>query len=283
MSHLAVVAEENHRTMPLNRFLLTPYFLDRPEPRMHELARRDWIVNRPELPAGTVLRRIAALNEGIAGFAEQTIRQGQRPVSIAGDCCAAMGMIAGVQRAGIEAQLLWLDAHGDFNTPYTSPSGFIDGMALAMLVGRGESLILDCLGIRPLDEAAVVLCDARDLDPDERQAIASSRVNYLGAIERLEALDFGSKPVHLHLDADILDPQDAPGTRYPAAGGPRLVALQRTLQNLTARWRMVSVSLTTWDLDQDPEGVTEQAVWHMLHAALGDVSPPAEADSWSGA
>jgi arginase len=261
----------------MNRFLLTPFFLDRPEPELRRLAREDWDLNQPSLPDGTVLSRLAALSKAIAVFTEGSLRRGQRPVSIAGDCCAVIGVITGLQRAGMQPHLLWLDAHGDFNTPETSPSGFIGGMPLAMLVGRGEQTILGCLGTLPLDEAAVVLCDARDLDPREREALASSRVVHLDSTERLEAFDFGSDPVHVHIDADILNPLNAPAMLYPAAGGPGVAALEAVLRRMTARWRVVSVSLTTWALDRDPTGATEEAVWRVFQAALSDGTAPGSA------
>jgi arginase len=258
----------------MNRFLLTPFFLDRPEPRLQRLARPDWTLNQPNLPDGTVPCRLAALSEAIAAFTERSVRLGQRPVSVAGDCCAAIGVITGLQRAGTQPRLLWLDAHGDFNTPDTSPSGFLGGMPLAMLVGRGDQTILERLGTRPLDEAAVALCDARDLDPREREALASSRVAHLASTERLDAFDFGPGAVHVHIDADILNPLEAPAMLYPAAGGPGVAALEAGLRRLVARWRVISVSLTTWALDRDQTGDTEVAVRRVLDAALSDDDAP---------
>lgn len=254
----------------MNRFLLTPYSLDRPERALHRLAKQDWTLNEPELPAGVALQRLAAIGEPIAAFTERTLRQGDRPVSVAGDCCAVIGVTAGLQRAGLEPRLLWLDAHGDFNTPSTSPSGFVGGMPLAMLVGRGDQTVLECLGARPLDEAAVVLCDGRDLDPLERDALRSSRVLHLPSLEQLGRLDFGSDPVHLHLDGDILNPLEAPAMFYPTSGGPGVATLEGLLRRATARWRVVSVSLTTWALDRDATGATEEAVWRVFQAAIGE-------------
>jgi arginase len=194
----------------MNTFILTPFFLDRPEPPLEHLARADWIVNRPDPPDASMLIRLGAVEEGIAGLVERSVRQGLRPISIAGDCCAAIGAMAGLERAGCRPRLVWLDAHGDFNTPETSPSGFVGGMPLAMLVGRGDQEILRGLKMQPLDEAGIVLCDARDLDPLERDAVSSSRVVHLTSTQQLDALDFGSSPVHLHIDPDVLDPTEAP-------------------------------------------------------------------------
>ncbi len=256
----------------MNRFLLTPFFLDRPEPGLRHLGRPDWALNEPDLPDGTVLSRLAAVSEPIAAFTERSLRDGRRPVSIAGDCCTVVGVITGLQRAGTQPRLLWLDAHGDFNTYDTSPSGFIGGMPLAMLVGRGDQTMLQRLGTRPLDEGAVVLCDARDLDPRERDAVRSSRLVHLTSAERLEALDFGTEPVHVHIDPDILNPLDAPAMLYSTAGGPRVAELEEVLRRLAARSRVVSVSLTTWALDRDATRITEEAVWRVLQAAVHDAA-----------
>jgi arginase len=253
----------------MNRFLLTPFFLDRPDPRLRNLAQQDWALNEPSVPHSTMTSSLATLGEGIAAFTEQSVYLGQRPVSIAGDCCAVIGVITGLQRAGIRPRLLWLDAHGDFNTPDTSPSGFIGGMPLAMLVGRGDQSILEHLGTRTLDEAAVILCDGRNLDPLERDALASSRVLRLASVEHLDNVDFGFDALHVHIDPDVLNPLDAPAMLYPADGGPSVAALEAVLARLSRRCRVVSVSLTTWLLDRDSSGATEKAVWRVVHAILG--------------
>ena len=193
----------------------------------------------------TVRRRIAAVNEPIARFTEEAARAGDRPVCITGDCCAAIGALTGLQRAGIAPTLLWLDAHGDFNTPETTPSGYLGGMPLAMLTGRGDLEILDALGARAIDDDTVVLYDARDLDPLEREALAASRVTHLTSLEALEGFDFRGAPVHVHLDPDVLNPLDAPAMAYATPGGPRLAALSRALSRLTGRG--VSVSSVTVD------------------------------------
>jgi arginase len=153
-------------------------------------------------------------------------------------------------------------------------------MPLAMLVGRGDQEILRGLKMQPLDEAGIVLCDARDLDPLERDAVSSSRVVHLTSTQQLDALDFGSSPVHLHIDPDVLDPTEAPAMLYPAAGGPGIDALAQVLARLTSRARVMSVSLTAWALDRDGAGKTEAAVWRLLGAAIGE--PVGSAQSWRG-
>jgi len=252
------------------RFLLTPMHLDQPAADLRRIRREGWSINEPDLMRDApVRRRIAAVNEPIARFTEEAVRAGDRPVCITGDCCAAIGTVAGLQRAGIAPTLLWLDAHGDFNTPETTPSGYLGGMPLAMLTGRGDLEILDTLGARAIDDDMVVLYDARDLDPLEREALAASRVTHLSSLEALDGFDFGGATVHVHLDPDVINPLDAPAMAYATPGGPRLAALSRALSRLTERGVSISsVTVTTWAIDRDEPRSTEAAVWQVLESFL---------------
>lgn len=263
------VATEHNMT---NRFLLTPMSLDQPTPELRRLRREGWSINEPDpVRDAAVQRRIAAVNEPIARFTEEAARAGDRPVCLTGDCCAAIGALTGLQRAGVEPTLLWLDAHGDFNTPATTPSGYLGGMPLAMLTGRGDLEILDALRAHTIDDDAVVLYDARDLDPLEREALAASRVTHVTSIDALDSFDFGRGPVHVHLDPDVLNPLDAPAMAYPAPGGPDLAVLSRVLSRLAGRGvAITSVTLTTWAVDRDGSGGTEAAVWQLLESLLGE-------------
>src|SRR5512136_997268 len=98
---------------------------------------------------------MSVLHQPLAEFTAQTVLHGDRPVSLAGDCCTPLGVLAGLQQAGLVPVLLWLDAHGDFNTWETTPSGFLGGMPLAMLVGRGDQTMAQAVGLRPLPESRV--------------------------------------------------------------------------------------------------------------------------------
>ena len=122
-----------------DNFMLTPYFLDDPMPGLTEIVSDEWLINQPSLPKGNRQERMANLYQPLKDWVAKTIDQGNRPVSWAGDCCTSIGVLAGLQQSGIEPILLWFDAHGDFNTWETTPSGFLGGMPLAMIAGRGET------------------------------------------------------------------------------------------------------------------------------------------------
>ena len=148
-----------------------------------------------------------------------------RPLVLSGDCPTARAAVAGLQRRHRDLAVVWLDAHGDFNTPAITTSGYLGGMALAMLTGRTPELFGDALGLRPVADTSVVLADARDLDPAERDALTASQVRRVPADPAAitSALDgLGRTPVYLHLDMDVIDSAQLPGLRFPSGPGPSL-------------------------------------------------------------
>ncbi len=251
-----------------DQFILTPFFLDEPLAGVDDLAGADWIVNRPQLAEGETQARMAALYEPLAGAVETAVRAGQRPVSVAGDCCAALGMIAGLQRAGLDPKLIWFDAHGDFNTPETSPSGFLGGMPLAMMVGRGDQTIPLALGQRQFDEGHITLTDARDLDRLEAEAVASSMINHLGLVSDLERAPLPWGPLWVHFDIDVIDVDEAPAVSYPAANGPSVEVLGDVFRYLAASRQVQAVSVSLWNPALDGAAATRNAVLKLLQLLL---------------
>jgi arginase len=212
------------------------------------------------------MRRLALLHEPIAAFVAAALGRGERPISIAGDCCAAIPVLAGLQRAGLDPSLLWLDAHGDFNTWETSPSGFIGGMPLAMLAGRGEQTMVDALGLRPLAEVRVILCDGRDLDPAEAQALAGSRVRRISNPRDLLGAFDGASPLWVHFDVDLINPDEAPAMSYRAPGGPSVAELSAVFRGLDRTGRIAAVSVSTWNPGLDQDGRTQAVCLSLLQA-----------------
>ena len=183
--------------------ILTMFFLDEPLPELEVLAAPDWIINKPLLPDGEKQQRLSALHKPLADFTQQIVLNGKLPVSIAGDCCTTLGMLTGLQRAGRDPALIWFDAHGDFNTWETTPSGFLGGMPLAMMVGREEQTMPKAQALSPLAENRVILTDARDLDPGEKQLIEESDVIHLPDVKNLLNAMLPNGPLYIHIDMDI--------------------------------------------------------------------------------
>ena len=251
-----------------NKIALTPIFLDEPVPGLEDLWQPDWTLNKPELPHGDRLSRMSVVHEAIAGFAEESITSGQRPVSIAGDCCTSIGMLAGLQRAGISPTLIWLDAHGDFNTMETTPSGFLGGMPLALIVGKGELTLPAAVDLRSLPENHVVLSDGRDLDPPEKLLLDDSDVLHLTDPLALLTRTLPERPIYVHFDVDVVSLDESPAQNYPAPGGPSVSNLRRVFDHLAATGKITAISMSTWNPELDHEGKSKRTSMDLLAALM---------------
>jgi arginase len=151
------------------------------------------------------------------GQVDDALTGGNVPVLLAGDCSVALTTLPTALRHRPEAKVLWLDAHGDFNTPETTPSDFLGGMSLAGACGEWDS---GFEGGVATDR--VVLAGVRDLDPAERDSLERSQATVIGAstVETLVAVKnaLDGAPVYIHLDVDVLDPEALP-VQDPVPGG----------------------------------------------------------------
>ena len=221
-------------------------FLDELVPELEALIKPIWRVNKPSLPEGDTKARMSAAHEAIAGFVFDTLAAGLRPVSIAGDCCSALGMLAGLQRAKLNPTLVWFDAHGDFNTMGTTPSGFLGGMPLAMIVGKGDLALPAAIGLDPLPENQVILTDGRDLDPGERELIVNSGVVHLADPADLLDYPLPGGPFYVHFDVDVVSLEESPAQNYPAEGGPSASLLRAVFRRLARTEWIAAVSVSSW-------------------------------------
>lgn len=251
-----------------DKYLLTPYFLDENRPGLDDLAASDWQENRPVLNAGEKQARMVAIYKPLAAFVADTLAHGNRPVSVAGDCCATLGVLAGLQQAEITPTFIWLDAHGDFNTWATTPSGFLGGMPLAMAVGLGEQTMLEGLGLRPFSPAHVILTDGRDLDPGERQLVEASGITHLPAITDLLDYPLPDGPLYIHFDTDIVDPAQLPAMSYPAPGGPSVETVGRVFRHLAQSGQIAAVSMSCWNPELDENGRSRTICMNLLNQLL---------------
>ena len=254
--------------MTESKFILTPFFLDEHEEELEAVARPGWQVNRPSLPVGETQARMVALYQPLRDAVAEAVEQGRRPVSVAGDCCATVAVLAGLQRAGMAPSLIWFDAHGDFNTWETTPSGFLGGMPLAMAVGRGEQTMVEGVGLTPLPEERVILTDARDLDPGEREAVETSAVTHLPRVEGLLERELPAGPLYVHFDVDVLDPREAPAMNYPAPGGPPAETLRRVFRGVAESGRVAAVSLSSWSPELDEDGGSRRVCLSLLEELI---------------
>jgi arginase len=146
------------------------------------------------------------------GQLDDAMTGGRYPVLTSSDCSICLTTLPALIRNRPDAWVLWLDAHGDFNSPETTPSGFLGGMCLAGACGVWDS----GLG-SGLDPARVVMCGVRDVDPGERVLLDTRGVGLVESPSQLADLLDG-RPVFVHLDLDVVDPTILPA-KFPAPGG----------------------------------------------------------------
>lgn len=250
------------------RFILTPYFLDQPLPGLESLIDPDWVINKPALANTKPQARMVALYIPLAKLVSTALTSGELPVSVAGDCCSSIGVLGGLQQAGVEPTLIWFDAHGDFNTWETTPSGFLGGMPLAMLVGRGEQTIMEGVGNRVLPEDQVILSDARDLDPGEREAVAGSKLVHLQSVQEILDYQLPQGPLWVHFDMDVIDASETPAMNYPAPGGPSSQELGEVFSYLGGCGQIVAISLSSWNPELDVEGRSQEISLDLMHKLI---------------
>jgi arginase len=178
------------------------------------------------------------------GQVDDALSGGNVPVLLAGDCSIALTTVPTALRHRPEAKVLWLDAHGDFNTPATTPSQFLGGMSLAGACGQWDAGFGDGVG-----SDRVVLAGVRELDPAERDALERSAVTVIGAstVETLVAVKnaLDGAPVYVHLDVDVLDPEALP-VQDPAPGGLPPDKLYDLLEAVTEDSELVGVEVTAF-------------------------------------
>lgn len=252
-----------------DRFIVTPYFLEEEWRQLETLGLSVYDLNRPPLGQGDRMAVIVPLHRGLSDLVWGAMQHGERPVSICGDCCSAIGVLAGLQRAHTNPTLIWFDAHGDFNTWETTPSGWLGGMPLAMIVGRGEQRLTSAAGLEYLPERQVILTDARDLDPGERQALEHSSVRLVGNVRTLCEESLPEGPLYVHFDTDVVNPVDAPAMNYVARGGPLASELAEVFADLAHTARIVAVSVSTWNPKLDEDGRTRKVCMELLDVLLG--------------
>jgi arginase family enzyme len=173
------------------------------------------------------------------GQLSDAFHDGDLPLLVAGACSICLTTLPVVARDRPDAFVLWLDAHGDFNSPETTPSRFLGGMCLAGACGVWDT----GLPGPALDPARVVMCGVRDVDPGERVLLETNGVSRIERPSRL-ADALAGREVFVHLDLDVLDPSVMEGFAYPAPGGFSADGLERILAGVARVATIVGAEVT---------------------------------------
>jgi arginase len=240
----------------------------------------------PLPPAPTRDVQVLALAPEASAAGLAAMRAGLKPVFLGGDHSLSMGSIAGVARACAASQkplhVLWLDAHADFNTPLTSPSGNMHGMSLAMLCGEPEfAAMTGGEWFAPVDPRHVTIFGARSIDREERALLAARGLDVIdmrlidefgvSALMRRVIERAGAAKAHLHVsfDTDVLDPTIAPGTGTPVPGGLNYREAHLVMEMLHDSGLVGSVDIVELNPLLDERGVTAEVVVAMTASLFG--------------
>jgi arginase len=243
------------------------------------------IAEQIELPApGETLRYLAALveiNRALAGQVAAIVDSGAFPLILGGDHSLAIGSVNGLAR-GRRIGLIWVDAHADFNTAETTPSGNIHGMSVAALTGRGHPALAALLGTGPvLRDTDVALVGIRDVDQQERAALRESGLHIFTmhdidrrglAIVMEEAITRVSADTdgfHVSFDMDALDPTEAPGVGTPVLGGISYREAHLAMELVSASGQLIGLDLVEVNPILDARNVTADLAVQFALSALG--------------
>ncbi|EXL06619.1 arginase family protein [Aquamicrobium defluvii] len=206
-----------------------------------------------------------AVCRAVSAMVDAALEDGRFPVVLAGNCLTTIGAVAG-ERAD---SVIWFDQHGDINTPETSAHGFLDGMALATVLGLCWKPIAHTVpGFKTIDPARCLLVDARDLDEDERKLLDTLpvlRASCANAAEQAGKLQgMGAVRTHLHIDLDVIDPDLLQVNRYTTPGGPGPDELGRIVCAIARSMPVTGVTLSAYDPAFDPQGDVPPVAGHLL-------------------
>ncbi len=227
------------------------------------------------------LPEIRDTSQRIAGLVAGAARDGFHPVVLGGDHSVALGTLAGLHEVHGAGGVLWIDAHGDLNSPDTSPSGNVHGMVLAAALGQaGARFEGDGWGLPALDPLRVALIGVRALDEGERALLGklNLKVFTMSDVDRLgvepvlrEALEQVAGPgfVHVSLDMDAIDPEVAPGVGTPVRGGLSYREAHLAMELIAESGLASSLDVVEVNPVLDRENETGKLAVELVASALG--------------
>lgn len=217
---------------------------------------------------------------------ERSLGEGRTPLVLGGDHSIAIGSVAGSSnhfaRQGESIGLIWFDAHGDANTPDTTPSGNIHGMSLAVSLGLGDPDLVNLGGRAPkVQPGNTVLIGCRDLDNGERVTLKKCGVTVYTmrdldergmrdvVDEAIKLASDNTAGVHLSFDLDVVDPEDAPGTGTPVWGGITYREAHLAMEMLSDRAQVIAIDLVEVNPVLDSQNMTGIFAAELAQSVLG--------------
>ena len=268
--------------MVMNKYqkIITPFLMGQRRDgllRLQSLTSNDWHIadvsefREVELKDNdTKIERMGEIYRVLSETIRQSVENNFTPMSFAGDCVSALGVLAGLQKAGkMPNRLIWLDAHGDFHTWETSRTKYIGGLPLAMLSGSGDQRIVNMVGLKPYPEHKIILSDARDLDHGEKKAVENSKM-ILCKIKNITKYVSRKESVYLHWDTDIVSAKkEMPALKYHVKSGPTYSEMEDLFKSL-GNMNIIAVSISAWHEEKDLNNKTAKACLNLLENLKGN-------------
>jgi arginase len=220
------------------------------------------------------------LYRSLAAKVDSAKQNDQFPLVLSGNCGATVGVIAGARTSRLG--VIWFDAHGEFNTPESTTSGFLDGMGLAIATGRcWKKLALSLPGFRPLPGANILHIGGRDFDESEREGLEQAGATVLDAasVEQkgMRAVLDSIMPeflrhadeAHLHIDLDALNPKETPANEWLTPGGLSVKDLSEAIGYIKNNLKVTSATVASYDPNYDTQGKTLQASFKFIEQIVG--------------
>jgi len=192
------------------------------------------------------------------------IERQARPIILSGNCgTAALSAMAALDPRS--TGIIWFDAHADFNTPETSPSGFLDGMGLAILTGRCWRRLAERFeSFQPVLDSQVIQIGVREKDPPEVQLLQESGIKQIPTVALAELPEvlrqLGTNTVYVHVDLDVIDTSEGRANGWACGGGLSLNQLRDALELIGCRASIVAGAVTCYDPAVDADGRIGRAI-----------------------
>jgi arginase len=232
--------------------------------------------------------RLALANGQLAKIVAADRREGYLPVGLLANCSALMGMLGGLQRSGSTPRpqrvgLVFIDAHGDFNTPETTLSGMLGGMPVAISAGLGLQRLRVKSGLDPaLPERHIVLGAVRDTDPLEQDLLDRSAVEHITVDDirtrsanidhQMKRLSDLTDVIYVHVDMDVLDPKEVAGHPLTVPNGPTSVELAAAITQMFKHEKAGAFGVaSTPSGERDRDGLSRLAAYNLILGAVAGV------------
>jgi arginase len=252
----------------MNRYFLLPYDSGYKHQRMgagpSRIAARLGVIGEEIEPASewrAEIKTTFELYRNLADAVHEAVQLGDFPIVLSGNCGAAVGTAAGIGTTDLAT--LWFDAHGDYNTPDTTDTGYLDGMAMAVLTGRCWKGLAGAIPrFAPIPPTRVMHVGARDYSLGERDALLADRVwliephtltepNVRPILDRMRT---EASRILVHLDVDVIDPRFGRANQYAVDGGLSPDEILRVIELAAKRFTIAGLVIASYDPSGDPEG-----------------------------